>query len=249
MRHFLWTMKRLILFFLLPGSIALAAVIGNQPEKIEREYDAIGVDKLHVENSSGRINIVAGDRPRIVISATKTNFPEKCTITTEKSDFSEVIVRVERPVGQDCTVDLDIAVPKEISLNLWSGAGQVDINGIEGSLKFNAGSGSISANGKFSRVEGKVGSGNVTVNGVNGEGSVSAGSGNVTLKFASDLKGNFDVKTGSGNAQLNFPVGSKIRADLGAGSGAIENDVQTSESADFGVSAKSGSGNLKVTTY
>lgn len=249
MRHFLWTMKRLILFFLLPGSIALAAVIGNQPEKVEREYDGIGVDKLLVENSSGRINIVAGDRPRVVITATKVNFPEKCTFTTEKTDFSEIIVRVERPVGQDCTVDLDIAVPKQISLNLWTGYGQVDVKGVEGNLKFNAGSGSITASGKFAKVEGKVGSGNVEINGVNGGGSVSAGSGNVSLKFAADILGSFDVKTGSGNAQLNFPVGSKIKAQLGAGSGTIENDLQTSESADFGISAKTGSGNLKVTTY
>lgn len=242
-------MKRLILFFLLPGSIALAAVIGNQPEKIERDYDGIGVEKLHVENTSGRINIFAGVRPRVIITATKTNYPEKCTFSTEKSDFSEIVVRVERPVGQECTVDLDIAVPKDISLNLWSGSGQIEITGVEGNLTFNTGSGSVVANGKFGKIEGKAGSGNVTINGINGGGNVSVGSGNVNLKFAEDIGGNFDVKTGSGNALLNFPTGAKIKADLAAGSGVVENDVQTSDSAEFGISVKSGSGDLKVKTY
>lgn len=242
-------MKRLILFLLLPGSLAIAAVMGNQPEKIEREYDGIGVEKLHVENTSGRINITVGDRPRVVITATKTNFPEKCTFTTEKTESLEVIVRVERPVAQDCQVDLDISVPKQIALNLWSGSGRIDVNGTEGNLIFNTGAGSVTANGRFAEVEGKSGSGNVTINGIAGGGSVSVGSGNVNLKFNEDLAGNFDVKTGNGDALLNFPRGSKIKADLGAGSGQIENEIQTSDSADFGISVKTGSGDLKVKSY
>jgi hypothetical protein len=242
-------MKRLILFLLLPGSLAIAAVIGNAPEKIERDYDGIGVEKLHVENTSGRINITVGDRPRVVITATKTNFPEKCTFTTEKTEFLEVIVRVERPVGQDCQVDLDISVPKQIALNLWSGSGRIDVNGTEGNLSFNTGAGAVVANGQFAKVEGKSGSGNVTINGIAGGGSVSVGSGDVNLKFNEDPTGNFDVKTGNGDALLNFPRGSKIKADLGAGSGQVENEIQTSDSADFGISVKTGSGDLKVKAY
>jgi len=242
-------MRKLIFFLLLPGSLAIAAVMGNAPEKIEKDYDGIGVEKLHVENTSGRINISVGDRPRVVITATKTNFPEKCTFTSEKTEFLEVIVRVERPVGQDCQVELDITVPKNLALNLWTGSGRIEVNGVEGNLTFNTGSGGVVANGQFAKIEGKSGNGNVTIIGVAGGGSVSVGSGNVNLKFDEDVKGNFDVKTGSGDAFLNFPRDSKIKADLGAGSGFVENEIPTSESAEFGISVKTGSGDLKVKAY
>lgn len=242
-------MKRFILLFCFFPAFAMAAVAGGTADKIEREYDGIGVEKLLVENTSGRINITAGDRPRIVITATKTDFPEKCTFTTEKTEFLEVIARVESPAGQGCRIDLDISVPKQIALNLSAGSGRIEVNGTEGHLVFNIGSGAVIANGQFTKVEGKSGSGNVTINGIAGGGNVSVGSGNVNLKFNEDLAGHFGVKTGSGDALLSFPHGSIIKAELGAGSGHIDNEMQTSDSADFGISVKTGSGDLKVKAY
>lgn len=242
-------MKKLFFIFMLPGSLALAAVISGSPEKDVREYDGLGIEKLHIENTSGRITISVADRPRVFITATKVTFPEKCAFITEKSDFSEVIVRVERPVGLDCKVDLDIQIPKEMNLNVWSGSGHIDITGIEGDLAFNVGSGSVTANGKFSKIEGKSGSGNVTINGVNGGGNLSVGSGSVDLRMLENVQGALDVKTGSGDANLAFAKGSRIKAELATGSGNLSNEIDTSDRADYGISVKTGTGDLKVKAY
>lgn len=242
-------MKKLFVALLLTGTVAFAAVMTGAPETVVREYDFNAVDKIHVENTSGKITVTKMVRPKIEIAAVKRKFPERCKLTMEKSDFSEIIVRVERPIGEDCEVDLDLKVPQDIDLNVWSGSGSVNVSGLEGKFEFNVGSGSVRADGKFKKVEGKSGSGSVDIDGVAGGGSISVGSGSVNLKFLENPAGKLDVKTGSGDAILAFPKYSKVNANLVTGSGDVVNELGSTESADYGVTVKTGSGDLKVKAY
>jgi len=242
-------MKKLFVLLMLTGSIAFAAVFTGTSAPEAREYQALGVEKIHVENTSGKITITPMLVDKINILATKRKFPENCTFHSEKSDYAEIIVRVERNAGQDCEVDIEIQAPKEVDLHVMSGSGNVNITGIEGKLTFNVGSGSVTAKGKFKKIEGKSGSGRVDLDGLTSGGNISVGSGPVNLRFLEYPMGRMDVKTGSGDANIAFPKGSKIQATLDTGSGAVVNELGTSESAEFGINVKTGSGDLKVKEY
>lgn len=242
-------MKKIFAILMLSGTVAFAAVMTGTGSPEFREYQALGVDKILIENTSGRISVSPMAVDRIEIWATKRRFSEKCSYLTQKTEFNEVSIRVERTIGEECVVDLDIKVPKEANLNIWSGSGAVLVNGMESDLVFNVGSGSVSANGKFKKVEGKSGSGAVDINGLTAGGNVSVGSGPVNLRFLDSPTGRMDVKTGSGDANIVFPKGSKINAQLDTGSGDILNEIGTTESANFGINVKTGSGDLNIKAY
>lgn len=242
-------MKKIFTLLMLTGSIAFAAVMSTAPETVVREYDFNAVEKIRVENTSGRITITPMERPKIVITMVKKKFSERCTVQTEKSEFSEVEVRIEKPIGEECEVDVSITAPPEVALNLWSGSGSVDVTGMKGELAFNVGSGSVKADGAFKKIDGKSGSGNVDINGVAGGGNISVGTGTVNLRILENVAGKLDVKTGSGDATLTFPKDSKVNAQLATGSGDVTNDIATSDSAEYGVSVKTGSGDVKVKAY
>jgi DUF4097 and DUF4098 domain-containing protein YvlB len=245
------TLSRLVFV----GSVVTCSVItgaavmtGTAPPEFQ-EYQALTVDKIRIENTSGKITVSPMIVDKVEISATKRKFSDRCSYRTEKTEYNEIHVKVERPIGEDCEVDLDIKVPKEANLNIWSGSGPVNITGMEGNLTFNLGSGSVTANGKFKKVEGKSGSGSVDIAGLTTGGSISVGSGPVNLRFLDYPTGRMDVKTGNGDTNISFPKGSKVNASLNTGSGDVVNELGTYESADFGITVKTGSGDLKIKAY
>lgn len=243
-------MKKIFVLLTLTGSIAFAAVMTTNGTSSEvREYSSLGIEKIRIENTSGKTTVSPMLVNKIEILAFKRKFSEKCSYTVEKSDYAEIIVRVERPVGEDCDVDLDLKVPKEADLNIWSRSGDVVLNDLEGNLTFNVSSGSVSGRGKFKKIEGKSGSGSVDLSGLTSGGKVNSGSGSVRLRFLEYPMGRMEVKTGSGDANLLFPKGSRIQASLDVGSGSVNNEIGSYESADFGVTAKSGSGDLQIKAY
>jgi DUF4097 and DUF4098 domain-containing protein YvlB len=242
-------MKKIFAALMLTGSIAFAAVMTGTPPPEFREYQALAVDKVQIENTSGKITVSPMTVDKVEIWATKKKFSDKCSYTTEKSEYNEVLVKVERTIGEECEVDIEMKIPKDADLNIWSGSGNVSVSGLESNFTFNVGSGSVVANGKFKKVEGKSGSGSVDINGLTTGGNISVGSGPVNLRFLDYPTGRMDVKTGNGDANISFPKGSKIKASLDTGSGDVENELGTSDSADFGINVKTGSGDLKIKAY
>lgn len=242
-------MKKFFALLIVSGPLAFAAVMTGTPSPEFREYQALGVEKVRIENTSGRITVSPVSVDKVEIWATKRKFSDKCSYLTEKSDYAEIIVKVERTIGEDCEVDIEMKIPKDADLNIWSGSGNVNISGLEGNLVFNVGSGSVTASGKFKKVEGKSGSGSVDISGLTTGGSISVGSGPVNLRYLDYPTGRMDVKTGSGDANILFPKGSKVNAALDTGSGDVSNEIGSTESADFGINVKTGSGDLKIKAY
>ena len=72
---------------------------------------------------------------------------------------------------------------------------------------------------------------------------------NLSFKFIDDPTGQFNVISGSGDTEIGLAKDTRVRASLTTGSGAVSNDLSVSESADFGVSVKTGSGDVRVKAY
>jgi DUF4097 and DUF4098 domain-containing protein YvlB len=237
----------LVLFLM--SSTLHAALPNGRPETVTREYDPIAVEKIHVQIDTGNVRVIPMARPKIVIVATRKDWLDTCTYDVSKSEFSEIQIQSTKRDTDKCSLELEIQMPKDVDLYVKSGAGNIQVTGLESAFLFEVGSGKVMADGKFTRVEGKSGSGDVNITGVAGGGLLNVGSGSVNVKFLEDLNGKFLVETGSGNATLAFPKGSKINAKLSTGTGELQNELGTSDSAKFGISAKAGSGNLNIEAY
>lgn len=240
----------MLIALLLNLTSAFAGTPGLPDENtVLREYEPTGVERIQIENVSGKINVRPMERHRFIANVTKNKFSENCTLTIEKTTPDVILVRIDGPSFDECEGDFDLQVPKEIDLNINAGAGSVNVNGIDGRLTYRVGTGSVNASGNFKSVEGRSGTGSVNITGIDGQGKIESGSGSVSLKFNSDPKGDFVVNAGTGDATVLVPKGLRIRADLKSATGTITNELSTAAKADFGLDLKSGTGAITVKSY
>lgn len=247
--------------------VALLALSVAAAKSEVREFPSEGLEEVKVENTSGRVSIVAlsgsargggrrgGQSNKTIVSAIKTQFSDQCSMNIERVG-NTLYVKVEKSTFfsfENCEVNFEIKTPKSVNLNLSNGSGDLKINGIHGRLEFSTGSGQVLADGEFLDFNGKSGSGDVSLNGLLGGGQLRTGSGDIHLTFANTSagmapKGVLDIKSGSGDAILLFPKGTLIKTNYEGGSGKISNEIGESARAGFVVSMQTGSGDLKIKT-
>jgi DUF4097 and DUF4098 domain-containing protein YvlB len=243
--------RKILIAIPFAGTLAFAAVLTgpNGSQTLQKDFDSSDVEKLMVENTSGKTTVTKTAGPRVEITAVKRKPSAHCTIDAEKSEFGEVIVKVEKPITETCDVDVEIKIPEQTDLSLWTGSGPVTVSGIEGKLSVNSGSGSLLADGRFSNVIVKSGSGSIEVSGIRGGGKISAGNGSMNLKFLEGARGTLDVTSGSGDQNYLFPRNAKLNAKLMTGSGDIHNEIDNHEAADLNLNVKAGSGDLSIKAF
>jgi DUF4097 and DUF4098 domain-containing protein YvlB len=149
---------------------------------------------------------------------------DRVELTLEKRGDSAVLVgRIRHEdrlfnFGDDARIDLTVAVPKTMALDIEDGSGSLVVEDLTAALRIEDGSGSI----RVVRVAGKVrivdGSGEVVVERVEGDLEIDDGSGGVEV---SDVTGNVTIDDGSGEILVRR-VGGTVTVDDGSGGIDIE---------------------------
>jgi DUF4097 and DUF4098 domain-containing protein YvlB len=217
-----------------------------------REFDAKSINKVAVENQAGRTTITATDAEKATVEINRTKFSDKCELdVSQKGSILNVAVKKKGMFNFDnCEVNFEIKVPKTADLNLTVGSGKVAVEKMQGELVFIIGSGNIVADGGFTKVQGMAGSGTIDIKGLNVGADLQTGSGSIHLTYATATpKGQLAMSTGSGDAVVNFPKNTMIETAFEAGSGKLKSDLVSNPKADFKVSMKAGSGDLKIKTF
>jgi DUF4097 and DUF4098 domain-containing protein YvlB len=117
-------------------------------------------------------------------------------------------------------IRLVVQVPEQYNVDFETGAGNIEIDDLEG------------------KVEGKTGAGNVVIGAVMGPVEVSSGAGNINIDGA---RGHVDITTGAGNIDLEDVMGI-VRANTGAGNVTARITQQPDEDSRL----ESGAGNVTV---
>lgn len=234
-------------------TLIIVSIFTNHAQAQFTELNAKYLQVLRLKAASGKISIQSTKSGKASVNVTKVNFSdEKCklVIETEKDTFSVIAERKSLFSVNECEVNLDIKIPKNMNLYLTVGAGSVTVTDIAGILDFKLGAGDLKADGTFSHLEGISGAGSIVIKGLTGGGNVMAGSGSISLSFAkTSLSGEIDLKSGSGDANLEFPKGAKIRTSFVAGAGEMINEIGDTADAPFMVKMKSGAGDLRIKSY
>ncbi len=218
-----------------------------------KEFEVKDLTGVSVENTSGKVFITETDTEKAYVVATKNKFGDKCKSKVERSG-NKLVIKVEKASSffstEECNIDFQVKVPKNVDLDIALGSGNLSVKGIHGDLAFKIGSGDILADGTFKKISGISGSGKVALRGLTGGGELKTGSGDMDLTYAgTSLNGELDLKTGSGRATILFPKGTKIKTHFKAGSGELSNELGETREAPFKVSMKTGSGDLKIKSY
>ncbi|HNS50682.1 MAG TPA: hypothetical protein PKO09_05820 [Anaerolineae bacterium] len=183
---------------------------GERTERVEETIDVGTAPELVVDSFAGRVTIRAGGDGSVRIVATKHVpagvSPEEIVLTM-RTEGSRVRVTA-RPTQTNVTkrwVEFDITVPAQTALDVRTGAGAVEVRGVQGDLEVDAGAGGI-------EIEGAAGSARLT-----------AGAGGID--YAGRPSGSCTFRVGAGGITLRFPADTDVEVDLAAGVGGVSSQL------------------------
>lgn len=185
---------------------------------------------VEVRPASGRmlvvevIRIVGVDRredAKEMLEQHQVDFDERGDDVLLRSRFSRDRSFWDKWRGRtEFKVQVVVELPEGSHLDFKTGAGNVEVTGVEGN------------------VTGKTGAGNITLRTIEGDVSVASGSGNILI---SGVRGRSDVRTGAGNVQLEGALGA---LSVSTGAGNVEAEIARQPSGESVL--ESGAGNVTV---
>ena len=228
--------------FLLVSFAARAAFAYEREETFQKSLPLQGAKRIVVTNSRGDVKVI-GEKGRsdVFCEYTKSirgrdqdeadrlfNLMD-IEVAREGSDLT-ISVRYPDRSGRDrnilamlvrhyagLSVDLNIAVPSEIGVEVVSASGDVELASILGAAMITSASGDVEAVG-VGDLKVDVSSGDMTVSEVSGKAVLSSSSGRIE---AHTIKGNLSVRSSSGEIILSG-VGGDLSVETASGDVAVD---------------------------
>ena len=235
------------------GLLFVASTVTVRADEWSKTYTVAGKPELRVDTNDGNVSVTAWNRDKIEARVSAEGWrigPDEVRISESQSGAS-VNLSVHVPnrwgLGTHRRVSIDLKVPREDSVDIHTGDGNISLEDVKGDLRLRSGDGRIEGTGLDGRLEAKSGDGSIEVRGrfdvmelETGDGHINAeagsgskmasdwsarsGDGSITLRVPADLNAQLDLHTGDGHISLDFPVTvsgslshSTIRGQLNAG--------------------------------
>jgi DUF4097 and DUF4098 domain-containing protein YvlB len=244
----------------------LSVLPSASPDEWNKSFKVERTAKLRVNTSDANIRVTACDCSTIEARVTTQGWTiggDGINITDRQTgDQVEIEVRFPRQTFQinwrNRRVDMEIRVPRESDLDLHTGDGNVDVQGIRGSILLRSGDGNIKLSELQGTMKADTGDGNMDMRGVRGDLSLHTGDGNIDVTgFDGSLRaetgdgtvrvnGRFDIldlKTGDGGIDAKAAEGSKLDANwrLHTGDGRLTLRIPGTIAADVQLETNDGS--------
>jgi len=203
-------------------------------DRIEQSFDVGAFPSLTIKNFSGGVTVRVGEPGTIRVIATKRGLSKArrdqivVDMTPQESGLA---IETKKPSGLSIgSVDLEITAPPDTRLNLHTGSGGIEVDGLTEDLVVDTGSGGIDLRNVPGAIQASTGSGGIDVVGGGGPARLQTGSGGI--EYEGTPQGDCRFQTGSGGIVLRLPATLNITVDLSTGSGGIdvEYDVSGQES-------------------
>ena len=230
-------MRALLILGLFAGTLAHAAW-NDYVEVRDLAVDADQIEALDIDAGAGSL-IVRGESgaERITVTA---------TITVPDSDEARARRKIERDMtltlepqgdravlqaffesglfgrGEQPSIDLEIGIPRRLSLIVDDGSGFIEVSSIDGPVQIDDGSGSLTLTDAGADVDIDDGSGSIRVEGAGGDVRITDGSGSISIER---VAGSVFLDDGSGSITVNDVALDLIIDESGSG-GVRYNNVQ-----------------------
>ncbi len=188
---------------------------------------------LSIEHYAGNVTVKGDDTETVRVAARNRDVGLTCKTEVTSSE-GKIVVTTSKAFfdPSSCEVDMDILVPRRMSINGKVLKGNLNIMNIAGDLHVTMGLGTFSG-----RVQSQ-------------QTYVKMGMGHLNLRWLSlPPKGRVDIEAGVGDVLLEFPRGSVIDAEFEGGISKVTNEVETSSEAGMKLSAKTGLSKFRIYSY
>lgn len=218
--------------------------LSSEPQQTETHTFEVGpLPTISIRNKAGSIRLHAGQEGQVSITTSKRGY-----LFTRRWDrdaqvwFNQdranntVSARVDswKLFGKN-SIDFDIAVPPQSTLELTTNAGNISVQQVNGQMKLQADAGSIQA-------------AQVTLG---GQSLLKTDAGSITFDGSLDPAGNYKMTTDLGNVNVTLPAGSSFSLEAKTDLGSVTTNLPLARPQRTKVSGQVGSGpypKLKVAT-
>lgn len=236
-----------------------------------KTYTIDGTPKLRVHTSDANILVRASESHTVSARVTTKGWEiggDGINIVEHQAgDNIDIEVRYPHKVFQmnwgNRRVDIEIRVPRDANLDLNTGDGDVDVQGVsgaailrsgdgklnlselEGSLQAHTGDGDIDMRNVRGDLNLHTGDGRIDATGIDGSLHAETGDGRIRVNGRFDL---LDVRTGDGGVEASAIAGSKLEANwrLSTGDGDLTLRMQETISADVELKTNDGHIDLNI---
>ncbi len=247
-------MRHLCLSTLVPALVAifLGAASTARADQWNKTYTLTGKPDLHVETDDGEVRVDTWDNPQIAAQVEtmgwKISNTEVRVVESQSGNHVEINVRIPRrwhwgPSGRR-SVRVSLKVPREGTLwvhtgdgnvgvapfsgqvTVETGDGNVSLDGVKGELSLRTGDGNIDGRGLDGRLEASTGDGHMEVDGRFDVLDLHSSDGHVTARAlpGSKMAADWRIRTGDGSVTLRLPEGFQADLDAHTGDGHISVD-------------------------
>jgi DUF4097 and DUF4098 domain-containing protein YvlB len=183
-----------------------AGVAGRRfAERESKSFTVTGKPRVNINTYEGVVIVHGWDKPEVMYTATKRSGEEQelkqITIKAEQQGSEVSIIAINPDAGG--TANLEVYLPRTVSLNVSSNDGRLTLEGVSGDLTMRTGDGSIEVANSHGTLKAITGNGNIRVLRFEGQLEARTGDGPISLdgKFTA-----LSARTGSGSVVLAVPA-------------------------------------------
>ena len=229
--------------------IVLAVLPAASPDEWNKSFKLERTAKLRVDTSDANIRVTGCEcstvEARVTTQGWTIGGDNGINISDRQTgDQIDIEVRFPRQGFQinwgNRRVDIEVRVPREADLDLHTGDGNVDVQGVKGTLLLRSGDGNINLSNLQGSLKADTGDGNIDMRDVRGDVTLHTGDGNIDV---AGIDGSLSAETGDGRVRVNgrFDV-----LDLRTGDGGIEAKAAEGSKLESNWRLNTGDGNLTL---
>jgi DUF4097 and DUF4098 domain-containing protein YvlB len=229
-------------------AVTFVAASPARGDEWSHRYTVSGTPDLHVKTDDGSVHVEAATGAEIAARVTTEGWtigPSGVTVVeSQTGDRVSVEVRVPKGhFGWHRSVRVELQVPRQSNLEVETGDGSVEAQGVSGQLRISTGDGSITAGDLGGEIRLHSGDGSIRASGLDGRLEAHTGDGHMEVRGRFDL---LDLSTGDGGIEAAVERGSKVDSpwSLRSGDGGIR--VRVPEDLGADLDADTGDGSITL---
>ena len=251
--------------------IVLAVLPSGSTDEWTKSFNLEHTARLRVDTSDANIRVTVSEgstvQARITTQGWKIGGDGINIVDRQTGDQIDIEVRFPRHRFEmnwrNRRVDIEIKVPRTADLDLHTGDGNVDVQGVKGTLLLRSGDGNLSLLELEGTLKANTGDGNIDMRNVRGDVFLHTGDGRIDVVGADGslraetgdgrvrINGRFDaldLKTGDGGIDAVANQGSKLESEwrLNTGDGNLSLRVPATMAADVELHTSNGDINLNM---
>ncbi len=228
--------------------VVLSVLPSGSTDEWTKSFKLERTAQLRVETSDANIRVTSCEcstvEARITTQGWKIGGDGINIVDRQTGDQIDIEVRFPRHAFQinwgNRRVDIEIKVPRDADLDLHTGDGNVDVQGVKGTVLLRSGDGNLELSELQGTLKADTGDGNIDMRNVRGDLTLHTGDGNIDV---SGIDGSLRAETGDGRVRVNgrFDV-----LDVKTGDGGIEAVAAEGSKMEANWRLNTGDGNLTL---